>query len=211
MNFRQNPIAITIAMALAGARGEALAVSRQEARPTHVPTEAVVSPFDDAGVTLLGDEWEDDGEAFLGLEMFDGGDPFAIAGLREEGVAMLSAYGSTTSYGSKAKCHGSRPYGTAKLTVVLPSVKGNLIYGDGINCGKSVPKKAAYGSGTSTRVCSLKTCKSYGDTVNLTAKPADGWTFVKWLGACKSAGTESTCSVDLTKSRKVSAKFRRAK
>jgi hypothetical protein len=207
MNFRQNPIALAIAMALVAAQDDAAAMSG----PIRFPTEPGAQPFDDAGVTLLADDWDDDGEAFLDLEMIEGGDPFEIASLGEQGVALLSAYGPNSPYGNpygkKKKCRSSRPYGVAKLTVKVPAAKGGIIYGGGINCGKAVPKKGAYGS----RACSISTCKSYGSTVDLQARALDGWQFVKWLGACRSAGSESTCSIDLNRSRKLSAKFKKAR
>jgi uncharacterized repeat protein (TIGR02543 family) len=59
----------------------------------------------------------------------------------------------------------------------------------GINCGTTC--SASYANGTS---------------VTLTAMPATGYSFAGWSGACRGTGT--TCTVSMTRSRRVSATFK---
>ena len=197
MNFQRNPIALAIAMTLVGAQGGVFAMSRPAVGRVPPLTHDAALPFDDAGVTLLSDDWDAEDEALLDLELLDGNDPFVIADLREEGLATL-AYAGVPS----KPCGG---YGVAKLTVVAP--KGGVVSGGEVNCGKSVPKRDS--DGVPLRDCSYKTCKNYGDVTSLDATPDEGWEFVKWLNACKPAGSEPVCVLDLNRNRKVSAKFRR--
>ncbi len=202
MDFRQNPIAWAIAMTLAGIQGDVAAMPGPDIGQSRPIAENEVPPFDDAGVTLLSDDWYDEDDVPRDMAMFEGNDPFEIASLGEEGIALL-AYGGTVA----APCRSGRPYGVANLTVVPP--KGGIIEGSGANCGKSVPKK--FDDGSLQRVCVIKSCKSYGDIANLQANALDGWEFVKWLGACKPVGGDPNCAIDLTRSKSVSAKFRKIK
>jgi uncharacterized repeat protein (TIGR02543 family) len=76
----------------------------------------------------------------------------------------------------------------AKLTVAKRGSGTVTSAPSGINCGATC--SANYANGTS---------------VTLTASPATGYSFSGWGGAC--SGTSATCTVSMTRSRRVSASF----
>lgn len=75
-----------------------------------------------------------------------------------------------------------------------------------INCGKTIPRgRKGYGG----RVCQVTSCKSSGAVYDLKAVPETGFSFIKWLGACKPQGSNPICTVPLNKAqRKVKAIFK---
>jgi hypothetical protein len=190
---RMKPLALAISLVLTATDENALAGYGQW--NLSGPFEFAVSEWDEAQVTIMEEGWE---QEVPNPDFFAHDDPFAVADLWDVAVTVLVAYGG--GYGASVPCQSQG--GVRKLTVTPP--KGGKIQGEGINCGKSVPKDS-YGG----RVCKIKTCKGYGTEVNLQAIPDEGYEFVKWKQACKTQGQAPDCSVTIDKNRKVRAKFRR--
>jgi hypothetical protein len=115
----RNIIALAISMALGGTYSDLQAVSHPVlnwARPE--PHNQPVA-FDDSGVTVIADGWDDEDTEPFDLELFESDNPFEIASLHEEQITVL-AYGGGYG-GPKVPC---RHYGGVAKLLIDVSKKG---------------------------------------------------------------------------------------
>jgi hypothetical protein len=205
MNFQKTPLALAVALTFSCSPMES-AQALPPAVPIHLAGTAhrpgSGAGFDDSMVTVIADDWDEVDDGTLDTVLLGDEDPFEITTLGDDRVSVIAAYGSG-AYAKKDPC--AKYSGKIKLTAT-PLPKGGVIYGGGLNCGKSVPT-GAYGG----RVCSVSRCKNYGGPVALKAVPVEGYRFVKWGDACKKRKNDPYCTVNWKSDKKVSAVFKKIK
>lgn len=176
--LKKHPTTLAITMALAAPYAHPV-----EAAPDINTSSSRLLPLvnntaAEADVTIIADA--DD----RGQTLYEADDPFLLADPEVASDTFLAL-----------EC-----YGGAKVKIKAKPPKGGEIYGGGLNCGKD-------GSGAYGQVCTTVVCKDLA-YVELTATPAEGYTFAGWKKGCRKAGTDPNCTLKLNnKKKKVGAKF----